>query len=111
MPVYLVKTPTGKRVVQADTQKSAINHVMKSEVEIEPLSAVQLADLMAEGDLKIEKVAGAAPKVDENQTDLEDTIKARDEVDVTEPEPLDIDGNDDEDEDEDEDDLDDEDEE
>lgn len=57
MPIYLMTTSKGKRIVQADTQKSAINHVMRSEIEIEPLNAVALANVLREEGLQIEQVA------------------------------------------------------
>lgn len=73
MPIYKITTPTGTtRVVEAAVQKSALNHVVKSDYAIEPLSAVQLAGLLRENpELAIEQVA-AAPK-DEAQADIEGT--------------------------------------
>jgi len=57
MPIYLIETAKGKRIVQADTQKSAINFVMRSEVKIEPLNAVALANVLRGENLEIEQVA------------------------------------------------------
>lgn len=72
MPIYKITTPTGTvRVVEAAVQKSALNHVVKSDYAIEPLSAVQLAGLLREQpEIAIEQVTATAK--DESQSDVED---------------------------------------
>ena len=76
MPIYLMTTSKGKRIVQAETQKSAINHVMRSEIEIEPLNAVALANVLREEGLQIEQVAsrkdGDEAKIDTVEDPAED---------------------------------------
>lgn len=69
MPIYLIETTKGKRIVQADTQKSAINFVMRSEVKIEPLNAVHLANVLRSENLEIEQVAKSS--VEEEAEDAE----------------------------------------
>ena len=61
MAIYLVKAPSGERLVQADTKTGAIKHVMNSEVSAEALSAVELANVIREKGLTIEQV-NPAPK-------------------------------------------------
>jgi len=73
MPIYKITTPTGTtRVVEAAVQKSALNHVVKSDYAIEPLSVVQLSHLIRENpDLVIEQTE--AKTKDEAQADIEGT--------------------------------------
>ena len=73
MAIYLVKAPSGERLVQADTKTSAIKHVMNSEVSAEALSAVALADVIREKGLTIEQVNPTAK--DGAQTDVEDNAE------------------------------------
>lgn len=83
MPVYKVTDTSGKvRVVEAPLQKSALNHVVRADYIIQPLSATQLSKLMRENpELQIEEVVSAVK--DEDQSDLEDATKpdANDEED------------------------------
>jgi hypothetical protein len=75
MSIYKVTTPTGAvRIVEAPVQKSALNHVVKADYEIEPLSATQLAAVLRENpDVTIEQVTSTTK--DEAQLDVEDSAK------------------------------------
>lgn len=53
MPVYLVKSPTGDRLVEAGQKATAVNHVIRDMVLAAPVSASELVKLLASG-LKVE---------------------------------------------------------
>lgn len=54
MPVYLVKSPTGDRLVEAAQKSTAINHVIRNTITAEPVSASELVKLMADN-MKVEQ--------------------------------------------------------
>lgn len=47
--VYLVKTPSGDRLVEAGSKTVAINHAVKSEIECRSVTASELIQLMNQG--------------------------------------------------------------
>ena len=55
MPIYLIETPTAKRIIKARTQRSAIDFALRSDITIKPLSAMELANAITEEGLKIEQ--------------------------------------------------------
>jgi len=57
MPIYLMETSKGTRLIEAANQKAAINFVMRSEVTIKPLNAVGLAEVLRKETIEIEQVA------------------------------------------------------
>lgn len=66
MPLYLVETPTEKRLVQANNQAVAINFAVKSTVKARSLTGDDIAELIDQG-FKIEK-ASAPPEAKEPET-------------------------------------------
>ena len=72
MAVYLIETPSGDRLIEARTQASAINHVMKSEITATTLNTTALVQKIKAG-MEIESITDE-DEVDENQTDLEEVI-------------------------------------
>lgn len=57
MPIYLVKTPQGDRLVDAPTKAQAINHVTRTIVTADALTATQAVLAMQQG-LTVEKAKG-----------------------------------------------------
>lgn len=53
MSVYLVTTPTEKRLVKSDTKSAAINHVIRPGVTAESVNPDQLVSLLESG-IKVE---------------------------------------------------------
>lgn len=47
--IYLIKTPSGERLIEANSRTTAINHAVKSEVTAKSLTAVELADYLQRG--------------------------------------------------------------
>lgn len=45
MPVYLVETPNGKRLIRAKSQHTALNFVVKKDVTVKPVTPDTLLDL------------------------------------------------------------------
>ncbi len=82
MPVYHVNTPDGDRVVEAKTQRDAVDHCVLGDYETTALTPVTLAEKIRDGcKLEQTKAAGvvAAARAAEHadQTDIEDdTVKA-----------------------------------
>lgn len=71
MPIYKITTPAGDiRVVEANVQRAALNHVVKSDYQVEALSAVQLSHLLREHDVTIEQVTPTVK--DEAKADIEE---------------------------------------
>ncbi len=58
MPIYLVKTAQGNRLVDAKHKAQAINHVVKDTITAEPITASDMVTQMDAG-LKVEKAAAA----------------------------------------------------
>lgn len=77
MPVYNVNTPDGNRVVEAKTQRDAIDHCVMGDYETTVLTPVTLAAAIRAG-AELEQTKGAATvaaaKAAEHadQTDIED---------------------------------------
>ena len=46
MPIYLVKSPDGQKLIDASTKSVAINHAIKHSVTAETVSASELVQLM-----------------------------------------------------------------
>lgn len=75
MPIYLVSTPEGPKVVHAASQKDAVEHCVEGLYQAEPLGAVKLAELISSG-MTIEKTAKIeGPADDTGQEDIEDHIE------------------------------------
>lgn len=55
MPIYLVKAPSGDKLVDAGTKAGAINHVVHSTVTAEAVTASELVGLMQDNGMKVEK--------------------------------------------------------
>ena len=53
--IYLVETPTGRRLVRAINKSAAINYTIRATVQAKPLTAAEVVDLIA-GGLKVEEV-------------------------------------------------------
>lgn len=68
MAIYLVKSPSGDRLVDAKTKASAINYVMRNSVEAEALTATQLVEYMQEKGLTVEKADSVEASKDEPTT-------------------------------------------
>lgn len=49
MPIYQVTTPTGLRVIEAVSQKDAVEHVVTGEYKASALSSVQLSHMFRAG--------------------------------------------------------------
>lgn len=65
--VYLVTTPTGKRLVKATNRHVAINFAVKSEVTAKSITASEMVELIQAG----MTVEDASPKEQNpNQTDI-----------------------------------------
>ena len=47
--VYLITTKTQQRIVQAGSKSTAINHVVKSEIECRAITASELVELLGFG--------------------------------------------------------------
>lgn len=73
MPVYKVTTPDGFKVVDAVSQRDAIEHALSEHYTAESLSAPALAALIKSGSTieTTEKRAGSVEE-DDGQTDIED---------------------------------------
>jgi hypothetical protein len=56
MPIYLVKTAQGNRLVNAKHKAQAINHVVKDTITAEPITASDTVKQMGLG-LKVEEAA------------------------------------------------------
>ncbi len=56
MPVYLVKTPLGDRLVKATNKSVAINHVIRDTIDAESLTTDDLVVHIADG-LSVETAA------------------------------------------------------
>jgi len=91
MPIYLVKTPNGQKMVNAPTKARAINHVIKNTITAEALSAETVVARMEDGEA-VEKVgyASEAPVQPEATEETgfysnEELDAAHDEVDHTRP--------------------------
>ena len=54
MPIYLVKTPNEKKLVDANTKAQAINHVTKTTITAETVTASEVVELMQSG-IQVEK--------------------------------------------------------
>jgi len=57
MPIYLVKSPSGDKLVEAPTKAGAINHVVRNTVTAEALNPSKLVEAMQDKGMKVEKVA------------------------------------------------------
>lgn len=60
MPIYHVKTPTGEKLIEANTKAQAINYVTRSTITADVVSAPQVVDLMGKG-IKVEKTDAQVP--------------------------------------------------
>ena len=49
MAVYLVVTPNGKRLIQADLKSVAVNHVVRQNVTAEAVTAEELLEYIGQG--------------------------------------------------------------
>jgi hypothetical protein len=68
MPIYLVKTNDKVRLVQADLKSVAINHVIRSTVTAETLTAEELLEFIKDGVTVEQAVArGAEPQTQEDK--------------------------------------------
>lgn len=56
MPIYLVKTPNGDKLVDAKTKAQAINHVIRSTITAEVVTASEAVALVQSG-VVVEKPA------------------------------------------------------
>lgn len=54
MPIYLVTSPQGKKLVDAPNRAQAINHVSRNSITAENIKASQIVELMQSG-LPVEK--------------------------------------------------------
>lgn len=63
--VYLVKTSSGERLIEAGSKSVAINYAVKSEIECRSVTASELIQLMNKG-LQVE-VAGKKPATNEGE--------------------------------------------
>ncbi len=61
MPIYHVKTPQGEKLVDANTKAQAINHVVRSTITAETVTASEVVALMQAG-VVVEKVIESEPK-------------------------------------------------
>ncbi len=59
MPVYNVKTPEGDRVIEAKTQRDAVDHCVMGDYEATVLTPVTLSDKIRQG-CKLEQTGAAA---------------------------------------------------
>lgn len=57
MPIYLVNTPQGNKLVDAPTKAQAINHVTRSTITAEALTASEAVKHMQSG-IVVEKASG-----------------------------------------------------
>lgn len=64
MPIYHVKTPTGEKLVEANTKAQAINHVTRSTITADTVTAPQVVALMGQG-IKVEKADATVPLTQE----------------------------------------------
>lgn len=60
MPIYLVKAPSGDKLVDAGTKAGAINHVVHGTVTAEVLNPSELVELIQDKGMKVEKAAKAS---------------------------------------------------
>lgn len=54
MPIYLINTPNGKRLVEAQNQKQAINYALRVDVTAQNLNAVELANVLRHENIELE---------------------------------------------------------
>ncbi len=60
MPIYLVKAPSGDKLVDAGTKAGAINHVVHGTITAEAVTASELVALMQDKGMNVEKAAKAS---------------------------------------------------
>ena len=67
MPVYLVTSPQGNKLIEANTKAQAINHVTRTTIAAEVVSATAVVKLMQEG-VKVERADATTPLMQEPVT-------------------------------------------
>jgi len=73
MPIYDVTTPKGTRIVEAVSQKDAIEHVSQDDYHARTCSSIQLAHYIRQGlPIEVSEKVAKALKADDGQLDIED---------------------------------------